>query len=79
MLVLDASAVVELLMATPVGFTIEEHAFSSGEPLAAPHLIDVAEAAKPAGFARVHGLTVCTRDEGAFRRAEVDVLNPRAG
>ena len=41
MWVIDASAVVELLMATPTGFVIEEHVFSSGEPLAAPHLIDV--------------------------------------
>ena len=41
MLVIDASAVVELLMATPTGFAIEEHVFSSGGPLAAPHLIDV--------------------------------------
>lgn len=32
-----------------------------------------------AATARVHGLTVCTRDEGDFRRAEVDVLNPWAG
>ena len=28
-------------MATPTGFAIEETLFSSGEPLAAPHLIDV--------------------------------------
>ena len=41
MLVIDASAVVELLMATPTGFAIEEHVFSSGESLAAPHLIDL--------------------------------------
>lgn len=41
MLVIDASAVVELLMATPTGFAIEEHVFSSGGPSAAPHLIDV--------------------------------------
>lgn len=41
MLVIDASAVMEVLMATPSGFEIEEHLFVSGEPLAAPHLIDV--------------------------------------
>ena len=32
-----------------------------------------------AATARVHDLTVCTRNEGDFRRAEVDVLNPWAG
>ena len=29
-----------------------------------------------AATARVHDLTVCTRDEGDFRKAEVAVLNP---
>ena len=41
MLVIDASAVVEMLMATPTGFAIEESLFSSREPLAAPYLIDI--------------------------------------
>ena len=41
MLVIDASAVVEVVMGTPNGFVIEETAFGSGEPIAAPHLIDV--------------------------------------
>ena len=41
MLVIDASAAVELLMASPNGSAIEDHLFSSGEPLAAPQLIDV--------------------------------------
>lgn len=41
MLVIDASAVVEVVMGTPHGFVIEEAVFGSGEPIAAPHLIDV--------------------------------------
>ena len=41
MLVIDASAVLELLMATPDGFAVENHVLASGELLAAPHLIDV--------------------------------------
>ena len=41
MLVIDASAAVELLMATPTGFAIEDNLSSSGEQLAAPHLIDI--------------------------------------
>ena len=41
MLVADASAIVEILMATPVGFAIEERLFGSRESVAAPHLLDV--------------------------------------
>lgn len=41
MMVVDASAVVEILLVTPSGRAIEEYVFGSGEPLAAPHLIDV--------------------------------------
>lgn len=41
MLVADASAIVELLMATPDGLAIEEHLFAGGEIVAAPHLLDV--------------------------------------
>ena len=41
MLVVDASAVVELLMASPTGSLVEEFALSSGEPLAAPQLLDI--------------------------------------
>ena len=41
MLVIDASAVVELLMASPIGSAVEDHVFSSEEPLAAPQLLDV--------------------------------------
>lgn len=41
MLVVDASAVVELLMASSVGSAVGEFAFSSEEPLAAPQLLDI--------------------------------------
>ena len=41
MFVIDASAVVELLMATRIGFAIEERVWRSGGPVAAPHLLDV--------------------------------------
>lgn len=41
MLVADASAVVEVLMATPVGLAIERRLFGSDEPVAAPHLLDI--------------------------------------
>ncbi len=41
MIVLDASAVLEVLLATPVGATIEERVFSGDETLHAPHLLDL--------------------------------------
>ena len=41
MLVVDASAVVELLMASPTGSAVGDFVFSSDEPLAAPQLVDI--------------------------------------
>ena len=41
MLVVDASAVVELLMASRTGSAVEDFVFSSDEPLAAPQLVDI--------------------------------------
>jgi len=41
MTVVDASAVVELLLRTPVGETCRERLLGAGEDLCAPHLLDV--------------------------------------
>ena len=41
MIVVDASAVVELLLRTETGKKVEERLFSRGESLHAPHLLDV--------------------------------------
>jgi predicted nucleic acid-binding protein len=41
MVIADASAVVEMLLATPRGGAIAEHLFESGHPIAAPHLLDL--------------------------------------
>lgn len=41
MIVLDASALIELLLNTPRAATIADRALGSGESLHAPHLIDV--------------------------------------
>lgn len=41
MIVVDASAVVEVLLRTPAAEAIEQRIFSAGETLHAPHLIDV--------------------------------------
>ena len=41
MLVIDASAIVELLMASPTGSAVGDFVFSSNEPLAAPQLVDI--------------------------------------
>jgi predicted nucleic acid-binding protein len=40
-IVLDASAALEMLLRTPIGHRVEARAFSSGESLHAPHLIDL--------------------------------------
>jgi predicted nucleic acid-binding protein len=40
-IVLDASAVVDWLLQTPVGLQIEKRIYSHGESLHAPHLLDV--------------------------------------
>ena len=41
MIIIDASAVLELLLASPTGARIAERAFSEAEILGAPHLIDL--------------------------------------
>ena len=41
MIVVDASAITEFLLQTPLGLRVEERLFSLGEELHAPHLLDV--------------------------------------
>lgn len=41
MIVVDASALVEILLPTAAGEAVSERLFDSGDSLAAPHLIDV--------------------------------------
>ncbi len=41
MTVIDASAVLELLLRTPAAATVENRLFGAGETLHAPHLIDI--------------------------------------
>lgn len=41
MIVIDASALVDVLLQTPVGLRIENRIFAPGETLHAPHLIDL--------------------------------------
>ena len=41
MIVVDASALLEALLQTPVAIAVEEQLFDEGLPLHAPHLIDV--------------------------------------
>ena len=52
MIVLDASAAIELLLRTPTGNRVEEMIFSTGESLHAPHLIDLEIAQVLRRFAR---------------------------
>ena len=41
MIVVDASAMIEVLLVTPAALAVEERIFRSGETLHAPHLIDL--------------------------------------
>ena len=41
MIVIDASVVIEVLLRTPAGRSVEDRLFAAGESLHAPHLIDV--------------------------------------
>ena len=41
MIVVDASAITEFLLQTPLGLRVEERLFGVGEELHAPHLLDV--------------------------------------
>lgn len=41
MIVLDASALLEVLLGTPTGVSVERRMFAPGESLHAPHLIDL--------------------------------------
>jgi predicted nucleic acid-binding protein len=40
-IVVDASALIEVLLRTPAADAVEDRLFASGETLHAPHLIDV--------------------------------------
>ncbi len=41
MIVVDASAVIEVLLRTPAAPSVETHLFATGETLHAPHLLDI--------------------------------------
>lgn len=41
MIVVDASAILELLLRTPAGVDVEERLFSNGATICAPHLLDL--------------------------------------
>ena len=73
MLVIDASAVVELLMATPSGFAIEDHVSGSGESLAAPQLIDVEVLHVLRRFNRAGSLTIERAEEALEEFGDLDI------
>ena len=73
MLVIDASAVVELLMATPSGFAIEDHVSGSGESLAAPQLIGVEVLHVLRRFNRAGGLTIERAEEALEEFGDLDI------
>ena len=58
MIVLDASAAIELLLQSPAGVKIEKRIFSRSETLHAPHLLDVEVAQVLRRFVRDKMITV---------------------
>ena len=83
MVVADASAVVEMLLATPRGGAIAEHLFKSGHPTVAPHLLDIEVLHVIRRFNRTNRLTaaraeLALEDLGrlAIRRYGHELLRP---
>ena len=66
MIVLDASATIELLLRTPSGSRVEARVFSPGESLHAPHLIDVEVAQVIRRYAAA-GIIAAARGRDALR------------
>lgn len=65
MIVVDASALLEVLLRTPSAETIEERLFTSGQSLHAPHLIDVEVAQVLRGYVS-SGAIEATRGDAAL-------------
>ena len=70
MIVLDASAVLEVLLRTPVARAIEARLFAAGESLHAPHLLDVEVAQVLRRYAAAGSL-----DADRGREALVDLVD----
>ncbi len=84
MIVLDASAVIEWLLQSPVGAQIERRIFSRSESLHAPHLVDVEVAQVLRRYVRDKAITAergreALEDLGdlALNRYPHDFLIPR--
>jgi predicted nucleic acid-binding protein len=83
-IVVDASAILELLLRTPMGLRIETRLFSSSEAIHAPHLLDVEVAQVLRRFAATRRLTAERGSEALFDLADLpltrhahDLLLPR--
>lgn len=63
MIVLDASAVIDWLLRTPVGKQIDHRIYSQGESLHAPHLLDVEATQVLRRLAREHQVTAARAEE----------------
>jgi predicted nucleic acid-binding protein len=85
-IVVDASAVLEVLLRTPVAPAVEQRLFAAGETLHAPHLIDIEVAHvlrryAAAGDMRAERGRAALEDlaDLSLRRYPHDVLLPRVG
>ena len=84
MIVVDASAALEILLRTPAGETLEKRLLESGASLHAPHLIDVEVAQVLRGFALRGGISPARGEQAlhdfaafSIHRYPHDFLLPR--
>ena len=78
MIVVDASAVLEVLLSTPAGARVAERLFTPGETLHAPHLLDLEVAQVLRRYALAGELDAALASV-RVHRARVEVLGtPRA-
>ena len=84
MIILDASAAIELLLQSPAGLKIEKRIFSPSESLHAPHLLDLEVAQVLRRYVRDHTITAQRGEEALedlgdlpLSRYPHDLLLPR--
>jgi predicted nucleic acid-binding protein len=76
-IVVDASAVVEVLLRTPAGRSIGERCFADGESLHAPHVIDLEVAQALRRLTAKRDLTARRGGRGVFALANFPVTRYR--
>ena len=74
MIVIDASAMTELLLQTQLGFRVEERLFRDGDALHAPHLLDVEVVQALRRLARAGEVPVNRAEDAVGDLVEFDLI-----